>query len=125
MSYGGNMKKIVNSPHDKFFKATMTDRRVAKEFFINHLPTSMQKIVDLNKLKLCDKSFIDENLRHTESDVIFSTTFNKKPGYLFLLVEHQRTPDKLMPFRMLKYMISLMDQHLDMSKEQILPTNNN
>ena len=33
-------------------------------------------------------------------------------AYIYLLLEHQSTPDRLMPFRMLKYICNIIDQHL-------------
>ena len=58
-------------------------------------------------------SFIDENLQTAMADILYGIKFNNKPGYLYLLAEHQSTPDALMPFRLMHYMLQIMRQHLD------------
>jgi len=90
----------ITSPHDKFFKAAMSDIRVAREFFENFLPEDIRQYVDFNKLELCPKSYIDENLKSSESDILYKTQVHKKMGYLYLLAEHQSTADPLMPFHL-------------------------
>ncbi|MHA2040139.1 MAG: Rpn family recombination-promoting nuclease/putative transposase [Promethearchaeota archaeon] len=35
--------------------------------------------------------------------MLYTAQFGQRQGYLYLLVEHQSTPDKLMPYRLLKY----------------------
>jgi predicted transposase/invertase (TIGR01784 family) len=37
---------------------------------------------------------------------------NDVKGYIYLNVEHQSTPQELMPFRMLRYKVAIMQQHL-------------
>lgn len=36
------MKKIIHYPHDKFFRASLSDNRVAKVFFDYHLPPAIK-----------------------------------------------------------------------------------
>jgi predicted transposase/invertase (TIGR01784 family) len=102
----------VASPHDKFFKLSLQEVRIAKDFFKHHLPEKIQKQVDFNTLHLESGSFIDQEQRAHFSDVLYSVEIDKKPGYLFILAEHQSSPDKLMPFRVLKYMCLVWDKHV-------------
>lgn len=108
----------VVSPHDKFFKLSMQEIRIAKDFFKNHLPEAIQKQVDFNSLHLESESFIDKEHQAHFSDVLYSVAINKKPGFLFILAEHQSTPEKLMPFRVLQYMCLIWDKHLKKQKQQ-------
>ncbi len=105
------MKKII-TPHDKFFRASMSDRRVAKAFFETHLPEPIRRQVDLNTLQLRKETFVDPQLQKSLVDTLFSVAFGEKPGYLYLLSEHVRNPNRLLPFILLKYMIQIMDHHL-------------
>lgn len=104
------MSQIV-SPHDSLFKSAMADIRVAREFFETYLPEDIRRVIDLNHLELSPNSYLDEHLKNSASDVLYKTTIHQKPAYLFLL-EHQSSPDKLMPFRLLKYMVRIWDDHL-------------
>ena len=114
------MSTII-SPHDKFFKAAMTDKRVATEFFNAHLPEPIKQAADFSQLQLCAGSYIDAELKTSFSDLLFSIPLAGYPGYLYTLVEHQSTPDKLMPFRLLKYLCAIWQQHIEQSGESQLP----
>ena len=91
----------IHNPHDRFFKKLMTEKRAVTEFFNYNLPLLIKSAVNFDSIQLQQNSFIDEELKLLEADALFSAEFNEKPGYLYLLVEHQSKPDKLMPFRML------------------------
>jgi predicted transposase/invertase (TIGR01784 family) len=53
--------------------------------------------------------------------MLFDVTFLGQAGYLYLLVEHQSSPDRLMAFRLLKYIIAIMEQHLKTTQGMELP----
>ena len=114
------MSTII-SPHDKFFKAAMTDKRVAAEFFTAHLPDRIKQAADFSQLQLCSGSYIDTELKTSFSDLLFSIPLAGYPGYFYTLVEHQSTPDKLMAFRLLKYLCAIWQQHIEQSGENQLP----
>jgi predicted transposase/invertase (TIGR01784 family) len=46
------------------------------------------------------------------SDLIYHVQLDEKDAYLYLLLEHQSTPDTLLPFRRLQYNVALMETHL-------------
>src|SRR5271170_3812637 len=97
----------VSTPHDGFFKAAMTEKRVAQAFFKQHLPEAILKRVNLTTLQLRKETFIDFQLRASASDMLFSVHFDGKPGYLYLLTDQQRNPERLMPFRFLSYSVQI------------------
>ncbi|MCC8398190.1 MAG: Rpn family recombination-promoting nuclease/putative transposase [Rickettsia endosymbiont of Labidopullus appendiculatus] len=98
--------------HDKIFRKSMENPIVAKEFLATHLPKDVLALIDSTTLKLEKDSFIEPDLSETISDVLFSVKFNDKDGYIFLLLEHQSTVDKIMAFRLFKYMINICDRYL-------------
>lgn len=109
------------SPHDRFTRSLMTNPKVAEEFFKANLPTHIQKAIDFSSIKLQKESFIDDNLKLQIADLLYSVKFNGHPGFLYLLLEHASKPDPLLPFRMLKYMVAIMDHHLKITKDTKLP----
>ncbi len=109
------------SPHDRFTRASMTHPKVAEEFFKKNLPEKIQKMIDFSSLKFNKESFIDDHLKLQIADMLFSVNFNGKPGFIYLLVEHASTPQPLLPFRMLKYVIAIMEDHLKRTKSRTLP----
>ena len=105
------MQKII-SPHDKLFKLSLQEKQVAIDFFKQHLPVDIQKLLQFDTLHLESESFIDQEQREHFSDVLYSVVINDEPGYLFVLAEHQSTPDRFMPFRLWHYMCLIWDKHL-------------
>ncbi|WP_341758997.1 Rpn family recombination-promoting nuclease/putative transposase [Candidatus Tisiphia endosymbiont of Ptychoptera albimana] len=98
--------------HDEIFRKSMENPIVAKEFLATHLPKDVLALIDSTSLKLEKDSFIEPDLSETISDVLFSVKFNDQDGYIFLLLEHQSTVDKMMAFRLFKYMINICDLYL-------------
>src|SRR4051812_6517281 len=106
-------KKVANNQaHDGFFKKSMSNPNVAREFFEFHLPAMIKDKVNLDTLKLQKESFLDNILGQGIVDMLFEVQFGQDLGYLTLLVEHQNKPDPLMPFRIYKYMLRICDNHL-------------
>ena len=110
-------KNLVPTPHDRFFRAAMANKRVAREFFDNHLPDAFKIHADLDTLKLEPGSFVDEELQMQITDVLYSLTWKGKTAFLYTLVEHLREADPLMAFRNIKYRIGIMDDHLKKTGE--------
>lgn len=105
-----NVAKNISS-HDKFFKSFMTDLRIAKDFLQYHLPPEIISQINLNNLSLCKETFIEPELKISMADLLYAVNFNNKKGFIYILTEHQSTPDKLMSFRLLKYICKIMDAH--------------
>ena len=105
------------SPHDKLFKLSMQEKQVATDFFKQHLPVGIQKLLQFDTLHLEAESFIDQEQREHFSDVLYSVVIDDNPGYLFVLAEHQSTPDRFMPFRLWHYMCLIWDKHLKGERE--------
>lgn len=114
------MTKIHN-PHDRYFRTLMAKPEVAQEFFVKHLPDKIKSIIDLKSLQLQHNSYVDDGLHEQVVDLLYSADFSGLLGYIYVLVEHQSTPEKLMPFRMLKYMVAIMEDHLEKTGGNTLP----
>ena len=73
----------------------------------------LAELIDFQKLTQLNRSFIPENLREQESDVVFSVPFRTGSGkdelLIYILVEHQSTVDPTMGFRVLFYMTQIWD----------------
>jgi predicted transposase/invertase (TIGR01784 family) len=116
MLYSRGMANKI-SPHDKFFKITMMRPRVAKKFLAKYLPEHIKTNIDLNTLTLEKESFIDQNMKGLFVDLLYSAKFKGKRGRIYILFEHLSNPDKKIAFRLLKYMINIMDHHLLSNKK--------
>lgn len=99
--------------HDGLFKLFLREPGTAQDFFIAHLPQDIRSQVRLETLKLEPGSFVDQQLRELHSDVLYSVeTTQGDAGYIYCLVEHQSSAEKLMAWRLMRYTMAVMDAHL-------------
>lgn len=107
------MEKVSQTPHDAVFRQMLMNQAVAKDFLQLYLPAPFLAICELDSLQLVSGSFVEEDLRASYSDILYSLRTRHGPGYVYALIEHQSTPDKLMAFRLLRYALAAMQRHLD------------
>lgn len=77
---------IINKPHDKFFKETLSNIENSRSFIENYLPGEILNIVDLDNLTVEKDSYIDEELEEYFSDILFKTNINQKDGYIYFFI---------------------------------------
>ena len=74
------------------------------EIVAEHLTTHL----DFSKLVHINRSFIPDNLREQESDIVYKVPFRSESKtdelLIYILIEHQSTVDTTMGFRVLFYM---------------------
>ncbi|GAA5126939.1 Rpn family recombination-promoting nuclease/putative transposase [Luteolibacter yonseiensis] len=104
--------------HDGFFKAVFSQPEHAVAFFKSHLPAEVTALVEWPSLELLPGSFVKSSLQQAHSDLLFSVRMGERETLLYLLFEHQSTPDPAMPLRLLGYMSEI---HLKHHKENKLP----
>jgi predicted transposase/invertase (TIGR01784 family) len=102
----------AHNSHEAIFKKFFTDIEVATNFIEIYLPKKIKQRCDFSTLKIEPGSFVDEDLKQHYSDILYSLKVNGVKGYVYINVEHQSTPQELMPFRMLRYKVAIMQQHL-------------
>ena len=115
------MPNNIFSVHDRFFKVTMSKIDAAKEFLQQFLPAHVKNLVKLDTLQLQPDSFIDENLKGHLVDILYSVNFEDKPGYIYVLFEHLSSSNEMIAFRLAKYMINIMNYHIEKTKSKKLP----
>ena len=114
------MEKINNS-HDLYFKEAMSDLRVAKDFLQQHLPDKVLAVTDLSTLRIEKDSYLSKHAKQLMSDMLYRVTMNSNDGYIYVLVEHQSTPDRMMPFRLLRYTCEIIARHIKNLTGKTLP----
>lgn len=113
-------KNRTPTPHDAAFRQFLAQPEIARDFMLIHLPPELRAVCDLSTLKLESGSFIEDDLRHYISDVLYSLkTTAGDDSYVYVLIEHQSTPDKHMAFRLLRYAVAAMQRHLDAGHKKL------
>jgi predicted transposase/invertase (TIGR01784 family) len=97
--------------HDGFFKAVFTQPEYATAFFKSHLPPAITASIDWFTLAVLPSSFVKSSLQQVHSDLLFSCRIRERESLLYLLFEHQSSPDPTMPLRLLGYVTQILLQH--------------
>ena len=92
----------INTPHNNFFEAMLSNKEVVTDFLKSHLPMDIQERIDFDSIKPEKNTFMSSELKKSETDVLFSVNLDGKPGYVYTLIEHQSSPDNKMPIRLPK-----------------------
>ena len=99
---------ISKSPHDRAFKLIMRHREVSVPYLRSKLPPSLAERGHWDDLEFVPTDFLDKNFREQRSDLLLKLPYGKTEScYIHLLFEHQRAHDSTMPWRLLKYMVSI------------------
>lgn len=106
-------KMTTSTPHDAVFKQFLYHPDTARDFLDIDLPSTLRELCDLQTLKLESGSFIEDSLRASYSDVLWSLKTNEGDGYIYVVIEHQNSPDAHMAFRLMRYAMAAMQRHLD------------
>ena len=106
-------KMTTATPHDAVFKQFLYHPDTARDFLDIYLPSTLRELCDLQTLKLESGSFIEDSLRASYSDVLWSLKTNEGVGYIYVVIEHQSSPDAHMAFRLMRYAMAAMQRHLD------------
>ena len=111
---------MINNPHDKLIKLVFSDRSEALAFFQQNLPADLVAKIDWDTLKLEGSKYIDEEMQESESDLLYTVDFKDGTGecFLYLLFEHQSTPQNWMRFRLFKYKARIWDDSLNKKPDQ-------
>lgn len=102
-----------HQPHDALFRKTFSEVEHAAAEFRAVLPPQLVALTDFSTLTLCPGSFVDEVLAASQSDLLFSAKVASKPALFYILFEHQSTADKLMPLRLLRYVVRILERHTE------------
>lgn len=113
------MKIFSATPHDAIFKQFLHHTAIARDFLEAHLPAGLLALCDLETLQLTSGSFVEEDLRASYSDILYALQTRDGPGYIYVLIEHQSSTDKLMAFRLMRYAIAAMQRHLDAGHDML------
>ena len=94
----------TNSRHDKLLKIILSNKEEAVGF-IKKVLNSKEDITTKN-IELYNKEYITEKFEKRETDI----TYKIAEKNLYIIIEHQSTIDRTMPYRIQRYKMLLMDE---------------
>jgi len=101
---------VTVTPHDALFKSVFSDPARAAELLRHVLGPEVARHIDFASLRPEDRSFIDDDLRATHVDLLFTALYAGVPIKIYLLLEHQSSADPWMPLRLLIYMVRIWEE---------------
>ena len=99
-----------NSKHDKLFKLILSDKIEAAKFMNKVL--KMEYKIKAEKMELYNKEYITTMFEKMESDIVYKIA--EKNTYI--IIEHQSTVDRTMPYRIFQYTGELLRNVIDKEK---------
>ncbi len=102
--------------HDKSYKYLLSNPLIFQELMESFVHMDWVKEVDFKKAKKLSSSFVSEQFKKQESDLIYELKFKRKTIFLYVLIEFQSTVDPFIALRMLKYLLEFY-QHLIHNKK--------
>ena len=107
----------MNHQHDHSYKLLFSEPRVIRDLLTGFIKEDWIAHLDLDSLEKVSSSFVSDDLRDRESDVIWRARFGDDWIYVYLLIEFQSTIDPFMALRIMTY-VGLLYQ--DLIKQQKL-----
>ena len=99
-----------NSKHDKLFKLILSDKIEAAKFLNKVLKIEYK--IKSEKMELYNKEYITTMFEKMESDIVYKIA--EKNTYI--IIEHQSTVDRTMPYRIFQYTGELLRNVIDKEK---------
>jgi predicted transposase/invertase (TIGR01784 family) len=114
------MSEEIAHPHNNLVQVVMSDLAEARSFLQSYLPQDLSQGLNWSTLKLREGSFIDEDLRGSETDLLYEVESISGDASLwaYVLLEHQSAPDRWMRFRLLKYCCRIWDMSFQEHSDQ-------
>jgi predicted transposase YdaD len=101
------------APHDSLFKRIFSRRENAIAELRSLLPTELLAKLDLDKLAVEDRSFIDPELVGRHTDQLYSVPIAGRPGFVYVLFEHKSRAERWTALWLLAYMVRIWEAFLE------------
>lgn len=94
--------------HDKGYKRMLSKRKNFLHFLKKYIQLGWVDGLAEDDLQLVDKSFIDDDFKERESDIVYRIHNGEIDVVFYIILELQSRVDYTMPFRLLVYMTELL-----------------
>ncbi|WP_341414366.1 Rpn family recombination-promoting nuclease/putative transposase [Paenibacillus filicis] len=97
----------IHHKHDKAFKLLLSSKRVFVELIQSFVDQGWVTQVDEKHLTKMDKSYILQDFREKEADLVYQLQLQDSKVIFYVLLEMQSKVDFQMPYRLLQYMMEI------------------
>jgi len=106
---------MVPQPHDRLVKWAFARQQTAESCLRCMLPAALADSLDWRTLSAQPASFVDPDLADSHSDLLYAVRPHGSKGralLLYLLFEHQSSPDRWMALRLASYTLQIQRRWL-------------
>jgi predicted transposase/invertase (TIGR01784 family) len=114
-SAGDAAAGAVKDPHDAQFRREFAKPASAASLVRSALPAEIVARLDVDGVRVVPGTFVDEEFQRLHTDLTLSVPASGGGGdavLVYVVVEHQSSPDPMMSFRMLQYVVRVWGRHL-------------
>jgi hypothetical protein len=98
---------VIDNKHDKGYKYLLSAKKIFIELLRTFVKQGWVEKIDESKVARVDKSFILQDFKDKEADLVYWVKLNDQDVIFYILMEMQSTVDFQMPFRLLLYMVEI------------------
>ena len=114
----------IHHPHDKKFKILLSNPKRFLNFLKDCVDMPWVEHLDENMLRKSEKSFILQDFKEKEADIVYEAELNGNKIVMYILLEHQSKVDYRMPYRLLLYQNEIIRDYYNNSEPEIRETKN-
>ena len=101
----------MNKAHDSSYKFLFSNPEFVRDLIIGFIPDDWLQTLDYETLEKVPGSYITDDFKQREDDIVWRVKVGGEWVYLYLLIEFQSSVDKYMALRMMVY-VGLLYQDL-------------
>ncbi|MDR1535430.1 MAG: Rpn family recombination-promoting nuclease/putative transposase, partial [Planctomycetota bacterium] len=108
-------KMFLAQTHDSYAKHILADPELAADLLRGYLDPGLTEQLDLEHLVCEPTEYVDDRLGKHVGDLRFSVPLlgNNQRAEVFLIMEHQSTPDPFFSLRALRYLVDALAARVD------------
>ncbi len=99
-------------PHDQFFKATFSNKKVAEAYIRKFLDPELVHHLELDQLTLQQTSYISKQLKPYFSDIVYTCPYGDSHINLTFLFEHKSRPVPYPHVQLLRYILEIWESNI-------------
>jgi hypothetical protein len=122
--YQDEIKQIIHEFPDRAIRWLLETPDNVKGLLLAAVD-DLAKHIDYSRLQRLDRTFISDNFRKREADLVFTAPFTDEQEtrevIIYILIENQSTVDPTMPFRILSYMLRIWESQREEFESRKVP----
>ena len=108
-------------PYDGAYKLLFSHKSIFHQFLTRFVDKEIFKNLKVDDLQLINHSFVFDNFKRREADIIYRVKVEQQDMYIYVITEFQSRVDKSIPVRLLLYICMLYDLMLRNGHKGNLP----